>query len=564
MEKLFQNRKIVFGIIAVVAIIAIAGMIFFVAKKEHGEEKKIKEATYTMYVKINPLVKLTFQETYYECKDDEGNWHICSERSNQVLDYDMLNDDAKDVYHEIDFKGKTVADSLVVLCDVARDNNIGFEALEITSDYVFDWKEVQEQVKNGSKYDITYHVFVDFKEHLNEQEIIEHADEGPLVTYTVTFDSNGGSAVEEIVVRENDVVLAPEAPTRKGYTFVSWQYNGKDYDFTSLITEDTTLKAKWKKNEDKDTKPDNTSSTEEKPKEEQGTRKVIYRNFKFQNLKKGLYAYSADDEYIFLEIVGPKSFVKNTSYNDLIKYISVTIDVNGKDVGNYELPFKISTSREDLKVTSTDPSVNVKVVKEATSTLDKINLNENILIYESGRGVPCGATYVFSDNIATVMSAYNIGGSTYSVKYPSVTEGDFETYEAYREAYDKEAAQLGKEWSDVFSKVTYNSTKASNANKEINQILSTVKGLKDVYVGDHPEDFGLSYDYIRIYNYNALGTFGKAFNQYYSDVDDKVTAVLDKYGMSIIEDGGCGAGPGDPILLTGEICTKYGLNCDRW
>lgn len=560
-KKLFQNKKIVIGFITVVAVIAIASIIFLVVNDDHHEEKKMKESTYTMYVKINPLVKLTFQETYYECKDEDGNWDICGESSNQVLDYDMLNDDAKDIYNTIDFKGKTVADSLVVLCDVARDNNIGFEALEITSDYAFDWKEIQEQVKNGSKYDTTYHVFVDFKEHLNEQEIIENADEGPLVTYTVTFDSDGGSAVEDVVVRENDVILAPEVPTKKGYTFVSWQLGGKDYDFASEITEDITLKAKWKKNDDKVTEPDNTSSSEEKPKEEQDTRKVVFRDFKFQNLKKGLYAYS-EDEYISLTIVGPKSFVKNTKYDDLIKYISVTIDVNGKNAGNYKLPFKISTSREDLEVASTSSSINVKVVKEATSTLDKINLNENILIYESGRGVPCGASYVFSDNIATVMSAYK-SGSTYSKKYPSVSEEDFETYDAYREAYDKEEAQLNKEWSEAFAKVTYNSTKASNANKEINQILSSAKGLKDINIGNQPDDFGVSYDYIYIYNYQALGTFGNNFNKYYSDMNDKVTAVLDKYGMSTIIEGGCGDEPGDPVLLTEEICTKYGLNCDR-
>lgn len=64
--------------------------------------------------------------------------------------------------------------------------------------------------------------------------------------YIVTFDSNGGSDVESITTA--DVAIKPENPSRNGYTFVSWQLNGEDYNFATKVTGNITLKAVWNKN----------------------------------------------------------------------------------------------------------------------------------------------------------------------------------------------------------------------------------------------------------------------------------------------------------------------------
>ena len=58
-------------------------------------------------------------------------------------------------------------------------------------------------------------------------------------TVTVTFDSNGGSVCQPIVVDEGTLVNTPTT-TRSGYDFVKW-----DYDFTKPITEDISCKAEW-------------------------------------------------------------------------------------------------------------------------------------------------------------------------------------------------------------------------------------------------------------------------------------------------------------------------------
>ncbi len=133
MKDFLKNKKVLIGIASVLILaILIVGSIFLFKdnKKDNKENKLLKEQTYTMYVKINPLVKLTFKETYYECSyvNDDGKEEktICSDKEDNIMEYTLINDDAKDIYNTIDFKGKTVLEALIVLCDVARDNKVAF------------------------------------------------------------------------------------------------------------------------------------------------------------------------------------------------------------------------------------------------------------------------------------------------------------------------------------------------------------------------------------------------------------------------------------------------------
>ena len=62
---------------------------------------------------------------------------------------------------------------------------------------------------------------------------------------TVTFDPNGGSAVEAVTLPKGEKVDAPSAPEKTGYTFRAWQLNGADYDFTAAVNESIELTADW-------------------------------------------------------------------------------------------------------------------------------------------------------------------------------------------------------------------------------------------------------------------------------------------------------------------------------
>lgn len=77
----------------------------------------------------------------------------------------------------------------------------------------------------------------------------EKLEEGT-VTFSITFDSDGGSAVSGRTVIEGNVVVKPADPTKEGYDFVEWQLNGKAYDFSTPVTTNITLKAVWDKKED--------------------------------------------------------------------------------------------------------------------------------------------------------------------------------------------------------------------------------------------------------------------------------------------------------------------------
>ena len=67
--------------------------------------------------------------------------------------------------------------------------------------------------------------------------------------FQVTFDANGGSEVKAQKVEEGKTATSPSAPVYEGYTFDCWELNGKEFDFSTPITANITLKAKWAKEE---------------------------------------------------------------------------------------------------------------------------------------------------------------------------------------------------------------------------------------------------------------------------------------------------------------------------
>ena len=62
--------------------------------------------------------------------------------------------------------------------------------------------------------------------------------------FTVTFDSDGGSAVSEQKVL-NTSAIKPNEPKRNGYDFAGWYLNDAKYTFDTKVTGNITLKAHW-------------------------------------------------------------------------------------------------------------------------------------------------------------------------------------------------------------------------------------------------------------------------------------------------------------------------------
>ena len=91
------------------------------------------------------------------------------------------------------------------------------------------------------------------------QELTDAYDEGKLThapfylsltaNYTVTFDTDGGSAVDSQPVAYGGQAAAPAAPAKTGYTFAGWYLEGEKFNFNTPVTKDMTLTARWTANQ---------------------------------------------------------------------------------------------------------------------------------------------------------------------------------------------------------------------------------------------------------------------------------------------------------------------------
>lgn len=67
-------------------------------------------------------------------------------------------------------------------------------------------------------------------------------------TYTVVFNSNGGSNVSSQTVESGETATEPTDPTKDGFEFAGWYSDSElqnEFDFTTPIEADITLYAGW-------------------------------------------------------------------------------------------------------------------------------------------------------------------------------------------------------------------------------------------------------------------------------------------------------------------------------
>ena len=69
-----------------------------------------------------------------------------------------------------------------------------------------------------------------------------------LDNHTLTFETNGGSAIDPVTVRHGNAVAKPADPTKDKYTFIGWyvdpEFTAK-YDFATVLEADKTIYAKF-------------------------------------------------------------------------------------------------------------------------------------------------------------------------------------------------------------------------------------------------------------------------------------------------------------------------------
>lgn len=70
----------------------------------------------------------------------------------------------------------------------------------------------------------------------------------PITTYSITFNTNGGSYISGQSVESGKIIIKPNDPVRQDYVFKGWYSDinlENVYDFSSAVTGNITLYAKW-------------------------------------------------------------------------------------------------------------------------------------------------------------------------------------------------------------------------------------------------------------------------------------------------------------------------------
>ena len=95
---------------------------------------------------------------------------------------------------------------------------------------------------NGSAYDFSQPVTKSFTLYA-----VWEMKESTPASYTIKFDTKGGSSVSNQNVSAGGKVTKPSNPSRTGYTFKYWSLSssGSEYDFSSKVNSSFTLYAVW-------------------------------------------------------------------------------------------------------------------------------------------------------------------------------------------------------------------------------------------------------------------------------------------------------------------------------
>ena len=97
MKKILKNKKTLIGIVIVLILIGLILVGIFLFGKDKEEKTQNKETTnnYVAYIKINPSIKIEYSQT---CNQNTCNDPI-------VTKYELINEDAKNIYKDIDLLG---------------------------------------------------------------------------------------------------------------------------------------------------------------------------------------------------------------------------------------------------------------------------------------------------------------------------------------------------------------------------------------------------------------------------------------------------------------------------
>lgn len=172
-----KNKLVVISLIILIVALSIVGFIFI--KDKDIKKMETKKETYYAYVKINPLVKLTF-DINYECSDKDN----CNVKSNKVTNVDLLNDDAKSIYANLSYKDTTIEEVVASLINIADENNKDVNNVSLSSTYEFNKDELVKTILSSLKTTKNVEINYNYQKEIDENIMIETTV--PATTQTTT------------------------------------------------------------------------------------------------------------------------------------------------------------------------------------------------------------------------------------------------------------------------------------------------------------------------------------------------------------------------------------------
>ena len=230
LKELFKNKK--FLIVFIIIVILIIALVIFLCLFNR-ETKELKENNYTSYLisENEALLEIEFKESYYECTK-RGKVNTCSDVTRKVTNVEVLVDT------DVNLDNLDLENTIINFVNALLDNDVEINDLIITSNYEFK-DEFVTKLKEKINGDIN--IYLDYQKNIDDFNT-------EVNYYTITFDTAGGSSIDSIVVKENDVITKPDDPTKEGYTFLGWYIDDEEFNFEDLVKSDLTLVAKWEEN----------------------------------------------------------------------------------------------------------------------------------------------------------------------------------------------------------------------------------------------------------------------------------------------------------------------------
>jgi len=252
--------------------------------------------------------------------------------------------------------------------------------------------------------------------------------------YTITFNTDGGSAVSPITADYGTAITAPEAPTKTGYTFMGWD---KEIP-TTIPAENITITALWKINQYTITFNTNGGSAVSPITADFGTAVTAPE----APTKTG-YTFKGWDKEIPATV--PAENVTITALWEINKY-SVTFNANGgsgsmtadpvEHNGQLILPYCTLTSPYGKRF----KCWNVNSTEKAPG--DKITVTSNITVTAIWEDIPADGSVTLSGTVTSygkenttvtielikngeVIRTVNTAGNTAAYAFNGVAEGNY-------------------------------------------------------------------------------------------------------------------------------------------